>query len=124
MLADSLIKDDAFKKGLNVADLDKTSYIAKAKKQVDDFLKHQASDEADIINKEQKKQVGSEVKQIQPNPGILKQKVFDPWQRELYGVIDDPAYTFLATTGKQAHLTETMKFLNKVETLGTKGRIS
>jgi hypothetical protein len=29
---------------------------------------------------------------------------------------------FLATTGKQAHLTETMKFLNKVETLGTKGK--
>lgn len=124
MLADSLIKDDAFKKGLNVADIDKTSYIAKAKKQVDDFLKHQASDEADIINKEQKKQIGSEIKQIQPNPGILKQKVFDPWQRELYGVIDDPSYTFLATTGKQSHLTETMKFLNKVETLGTKGKIS
>lgn len=124
MLADGLIKDDAFKKGLNVADLDKTSYIEKAKKQVDDFLKRQASDEADIVNKEQTKQIGSEIKQIQPNPGILKQKVFDPWQRELYGVIDDPAYTFLATTGKQAHLTETMKFLNKVESLGTKGKIS
>ena len=124
MLADGLIKDDAFKKGLNVADLDKTSYIEKAKKQVDDFLKRQASDEADIVNKEQTKQIGSEIKQIQPNPGILKQKVFDPWQRELYGVIDDPAYTFLATTGKQAHLTETMKFLNKVQSLGTKGKIS
>ena len=124
MLADNLIKEDAFKKGINVEDIDKTVYVNKAKKQVDDFLKHQASDEANIINKEQKKQIGSEIKQIQPNPGILKEKVLDPWQRELYGVIDDPAYTFLATTGKQAHLTETMKFLNKVETLGTKGKLS
>ena len=124
MLADNLIKEDAFKKGINVEDIDKTIYINKAKKQVDDFLKHQASDEANIINREQKKQIGSEIKQIQPNPGILKERVLDPWQRELYGVIDDPAYTFLATTGKQAHLTETMKFLNKIETLGTKGKIS
>jgi hypothetical protein len=124
MLADNLIKEDAFKKGINVEDIDKTVYINKAKKQVDDFLKHQASDEANIINKEQKKQIGSEIKQIQPNPGILKERVLDPWQRELYGVIDDPSYTFLATTGKQAHLTETMKFLNKIETLGTKGKIS
>jgi hypothetical protein len=124
MLSDNLIKEDAFKKGINAADLDKTIYIDKAKKQVDDFLKHQSSDEANIINREQKKQVGSEIKQIQPNPGILKEKVLDPWQRELYGVINDPAYTFLATTGKQANLTETMKFLNKVESLGTKGKIS
>ena len=123
MLSDNLIKEDAIKKGINAADLDKTIYIDKAKKQVDDFLKHQSSDEANIINREQKKQVGSEIKQVQPNPGILKEKVLDPWQRELYGVINDPAYTFLATTGKQANLTETMKFLSKVESLGTKGKI-
>ena len=52
MLADNLIKEDAFKKSINVEDIDKTVYINKAKKQVDDFLKHQASDEANIINKE------------------------------------------------------------------------
>jgi hypothetical protein len=124
MLADNLIKEDAFKKNINVDNIDKSTYVIKAKRQVDDFLKHQSSDEANIINREQKKQVGSEIKQIQPNAGILKEKVLDPWQRELYGVINDPAYTFLATTGKQANLTETMKFLNKVETLGTKGKIS
>lgn len=129
MLADNLIKEEAFKKGINVEDIDKSIYInkegtGKAQKQVNEFISFQSSDEANIVNKEQTKQVGSEVKQIQPNPGILKEKVFEPWQRELYGVIDDPAYTFLATTGKQAHLTETMKFLNKVETLGTKGKIS
>ena len=124
MLADNLIKEESFKKGINVTDIDKSTYVVKAKKQVDDFLKHQSSDEANIINKEQKKQIGSEIKQIQPNPGILKEKVLDPWQRELYGVINDPAYTFLATTGKQSHLTETMKFLSKIETLGTKGSIS
>jgi hypothetical protein len=123
MLADNLIKEDAFKKNINVDNIDKSTYVIKAKRQVDDFLKHQSSDEANIINREQKKQVGSEIKQVQPNPGILKEKVLDPWQRELYGVINDPAYTFLATTGKQANLTETMKFLNKVESLGTKGKI-
>ena len=129
MLADNLIKEESFKKGINVEDINKSIYInkegtGKAQKQVSAFLKHQSSDEANIINREQKKQVGSEIKQIQPNAGILKEKVLDPWQRELYGVISDPAYTFLATTGKQAHLTETMKFLNKVEALGTKGKIS
>jgi len=129
MLADNLIKEESFKKGINVEDINKSIYInkegtGKAQEQVNAFLKHQSSDEASIINREQKKQVGSEIKQIQPNAGILKEKVLDPWQRELYGVISDPAYTFLATTGKQAHLTETMKFLNKVETLGTKGKIS
>jgi len=129
MLADNLIKEESFKKGINVEDINKSIYInkegtGKAQKQVSAFLKHQSSDEASIINREQKKQVGSEIKQIQPNAGILKEKVLDPWQRELYGVISDPAYTFLATTGKQAHLTETMKFLNKVEALGTKGKIS
>jgi len=129
MLADNLIKEEAFKKGINIEDIDKSIYInregtGKAQEQVKAFLKRQSSNEADIVNKQQKKQVGSETKQIQPNPGILKEKIFDPWQRELYGVISDPAYTFLATTGKQANLTETMKFLNKVETLGTKGKIS
>jgi hypothetical protein len=32
MLADNLIKEDAFKKGINVANIDKSTYVDKAKK--------------------------------------------------------------------------------------------
>jgi len=93
--------------------------------QVQKFLKRQAADEADIVNKQlgKESQIGKEISKIKVDPSILISKVLEPWQQELFGVIKDPTYTFLATIGKQSHLNETIKFMDKITNYGTKAEM-
>ena len=95
-----------------------------SKEEVDRFLKNKSSDEIDIINKQLSKgtEIGKEISQVRVDPSILIPKVLEPWQQELFGVIKDPVYTFLATVGKQSHLNETIKFMDKITKYGTKAQ--
>jgi len=63
--------------------------------------------------------VAKEIEGIQLSTSALKEKVLDPWQRELAGVIKDPSYTFYATQMKLANLNNTMKYLRQLDALGS-----
>ena len=63
--------------------------------------------------------VAKEAEGIKVQTAALKEKILDPWQRELAGVIKDPSYTFYATILKQANLNSTVKYLDDINKLGS-----
>ena len=63
--------------------------------------------------------VAKELEGIQLQTDALKQKILDPWQREIAGVIKDPSYTFYASVMKLSNLNNTMKYLKYVDSLGS-----
>ena len=60
-----------------------------------------------------------EIEGIQLQTDALKEKILEPWQREIAGVIKDPSYTFYATVMKLSNLNNTMKYLRYVDDLGS-----
>ena len=103
--------------------------LAQLNKEVDDqvdyFLRKKTVDEidpqqlknqtGDVINKPDKAQIDN----VTVQDRILTQKVLEPWQREIAGVIKDPSYTFLNTVSKQAHLNYTLKYMDDVLRFGS-----
>ena len=92
-------------------------------KQIDDYLRKEGLDEANVLNKEFKNGVEEvtgrpatleERKAVSLNPSILEPKIAEPWQKELIGQIKDPKYTFHSTISKQAHLLYGTKYLDDV----------
>jgi hypothetical protein len=113
--------------GKNLKDLtgdELTSINEKWKTDLDNLLKTRAKDEVDVSNKtrERELQLGKEINRVNPDPSILIQKVLDPWEQEVFGVVKDPKYTFVSTIGKLANLNYTVKFLDDVEKIGTKAK--
>ena len=120
----------------------------KAVREVDAFLKTRAIDEVDVASKEFKNgaatvtekptpkdieatapkiknkvsdnTVKKEIEGIRVQTDVLKEKILEPWQRELAGVIKDPSYTFYATVMKQANLNSTLKYLSEINQIGSK----
>ena len=120
----------------------------KAVREVDAFLKTRSIDEVDVASKEFKNgaatvtekptpkdieatapkiknkvpdnTVKKEIEGIRVQTDVLKEKILEPWQRELAGVIKDPSYTFYATVMKQANLNSTLKYLNEINQIGSK----
>ena len=120
----------------------------RAVKEVNSFLKTRSIDEVDVASKDFKNgaatvtekptpkdieatapqiknktpdnTVKKEIEGIRVQTDALKEKILEPWQRELAGVIKDPSYTFYATVMKQANLNSTIKFLNEVNQMGSK----
>jgi len=120
----------------------------KAVREVDAFLRTRSIDEVDVASKEFKNgaatvtekptpkdieatapkiknkvpdnTVKKEIEGIRVQTDVLKEKILEPWQRELAGVIKDPSYTFYATIMKQANLNSTIKYLNEINQIGSK----
>ena len=120
----------------------------KAVIEVDAFLKKRAIDEVDVASKDFKNgaatvtekptpkdieatapkvknktpdnTVKKEIEGIRVQTDALREKILDPWQRELAGVIKDPSYTFYATVMKQANLNSSIKYLNEINQIGSK----
>ena len=63
--------------------------------------------------------VAKEIEGIKLQTDALQQKILEPWQRELAGVIKDPSYTFYASVMKLSNLNNTMKYLQYVDELGS-----
>ena len=64
-----------------------------------------------------------EIEAVSLSPDILKERIAEPWQREVLGVVKDPTYTFHATTSRQARLAFGLKYmddLNKQFSSGSK----
>jgi hypothetical protein len=120
----------------------------RAKKEVDSFLKTRSIDEVDVASNEfvngaktvmdnptkkdiiatapqiNQKRIDNTIKKemegIRIQTDALRQKILDPWQREIAGVIKDPSYSFYATVMKQANLNSTIKYLNEIDQIGSK----
>ena len=79
--------------GKNLADLSESELHSINKqfaKDLDNLLKNRAKDEVDLLNKtkERELQIGKEINKVNPDPSILIPKVLDPWQQEVFGVIN------------------------------------
>ena len=123
----------------------------KATKEVNSFLKTRSIDEVNVASEEftngaktvmdnptkkdieatapkikekrMNNTVEKEAEGIRIQTEALKEKILEPWQREIAGVIKDPSYTFYATVMKQANLNSTIKYLNEIDKIGSKSGI-
>ena len=115
------VKDDYFDETIN--------------KELDNFIKGQGLDVEDVMSADFKNGVQSvtgktatrsEIEAVSLSPDILTQRIAEPWQRELLGVVKDPTYTFHATTSRQARLAYGLKYmddLNKAFSSGPNKKI-
>jgi len=115
------IKDDYFNEAIN--------------KQLDDFIQKQGLDVEDVMSPNfkngvqavtEKAATKAEIEAVSLSPDILTQRIAEPWQRELLGVVKDPTYTFHATTSRQARLAYGLKYmddLNKAFSSGPNKKI-
>ena len=115
------VKDDYFDEAIN--------------KQLDDFIQKQGLDVEDVMSPNfkngvqavtEKAATKAEIEAVSLSPDILTQRIAEPWQRELLGVVKDPTYTFHATTSRQARLAYGLKYmddLNKAFSSGPNKKI-
>ena len=89
--------------------------------EVDDYAKRIANDEVDPRDLATSDIGKDELRNIKVTDGILRKKVLEPWQQELFGVIKDPSYTFFATIGKQANLNSTLRYMDDIAKIGSQG---
>jgi len=116
-------------KGEPLSLAEKTRIQDSAKKEVEQFLKIKSIDQVDVMNPSFKSGVDTvidraskqEIEAVRVNPSILNEKVLKPWQEELAGIIKDPRYTFYSTVGKQAHLNYTLRYMDQIDNIGSKG---
>jgi len=101
--------------------IDTETILKEADTEVRDFAKKIANDEVTPydIKKGDVNVSAEELKNVKIDDKILKRQELNAWQRELFGEIKDPSYTFLATVGKQANLNYTLDFLNGVAKKGS-----
>ena len=95
--------------------------------EVNQFLKIKSVDEVDVINLKNEtgdvlnKATKAEVDSVIIKDNVLRNKVLEPWQEELAGLIKDPSYSFYTTVSKQGHLNYTLKYLDDIAKAGSEG---
>ena len=95
--------------------------------EVNQFLKIKSVDEVDVINLKNEtadvlnKATKAEVDSVVIKDNVLRNKVLEPWQEELAGLIKDPSYSFYTTVSKQGHLNYTLKYLDDITKAGSQG---
>ena len=99
--------------------IDSKRLLEEADNEVRDFAKKMANDEVTPYDLAASNVSADELKNIKIDNSILKKKILNPWQEELFGVIKDPSYTFFATVGKQANLNYTLDYLNNIAKKGS-----
>ena len=116
-------------KGQPLSLAEKTRIQDLSRREVEQFLKAKSIDQVDVLDPSFKSGTDTvidrpskqEIESVRVNPSILNEKVLKPWQEELAGIIKDPRYTFYSTVGKQAHLNYTLRYLDEIEKIGSKG---
>jgi len=95
--------------------------------EVNRFLKIKSIDEVDLLNLKNEtgdvlnKATKAEVDSVVIKDSVLRNKVLEPWQEELAGLIKDPSYSFYSTVSKQGHLNYTLKYLDEIGKIGSQG---
>ena len=85
---------------------------------VDDAAKKLANDEVPPMDLAESNVNAKELQGVKIKGSVLEKKVLQPWQEELFGIVRDPTYTFMATTGKLANVNFTADYFNKLAKLG------
>jgi hypothetical protein len=89
--------------------------------EINKFISQQGLDVDDVLAPEFKNGVQAvteapatkaEIEAVSLSPDILKERIAEPWQREVLGVVKDPTYTFHATTSRQARLAFGLKYMD------------
>jgi hypothetical protein len=113
-------KEAAEKISFNSKEFDQIK--VKAVEDVNSYAKKIANDEVTPyeIDGANSNVTNKELKDVKINNQILLKKIANPWQEEVFGVIKDPSYTFLATAGKMANLNFTLDYLDRIFKQGTK----
>ena len=99
--------------------IDSDTILKEADEEVRKFASKIASDEVTPYDLGNSNVSAEELKNVKIDNSILKRKILNPWQEELFGVIKDPSYTFFATVGKQANLNYTLDYLNSIARQGS-----
>ena len=99
--------------------IDSDTILKEADEEVRKFASKIANDEVTPYDLKNSNVGAEDLKNVRIDNSILKNKVLNPWQEELFGVIKDPSYTFFATVGKQANLNYTLDYLNSIARQGS-----
>ena len=110
-------EEQALKEAVPAAEYEKL--VARADTVVDDAAMKIASDEVSPFDLAESNVSANELKGVKIKGSVLEKKVLQPWQEELFGIVRDPTYTFLATTGKLANVNFTADYLNKIAKIGS-----
>ena len=62
----------------------------------------------------------TELEDVKINNEVIRDKVLNPWQEEVFGIIRDPSYSFFSAAGKLANLNFTVDYLNRIYKQGGK----
>ena len=82
------------------------------------YAKKIAADEVTPYKLSESDVSASDLANIKVDDNILDRQKLNEWQKELYGVIKDPSYTYFSTIGKQANLNFTTEYLNRMAQIG------
>jgi hypothetical protein len=84
------------------------------------FAKQVNADEVGPLDINKSNVSKSELEDVRINNEIIRDKVLNPWQEEVFGIIRDPSYSFFSAAGKLANLNFTVDYLNNIYKQGSK----
>ena len=82
------------------------------------YAKKIAADEVTPYKLSESDLSASDIANVKVDDNILDRQKLNEWQKELFGVIKDPSYTYFSTIGKQANLNYTTEYLNRMAQIG------
>ena len=82
------------------------------------YAKKIAADEVTPYKLSESDLSASDIANVKVDDNILDRQKLNEWQKELFGVIRDPSYTYFSTIGKQANLNFTTEYLNRMAQIG------
>jgi hypothetical protein len=88
--------------------------------EINTFANKVAKDEVVPFELDKSDVSSKDLKNVKIENNILKTKLLNAWQEEVYGIIRDPSYNFLASSGKIANLNFTIDYLNQIYKQGSK----
>jgi len=82
------------------------------------YAKKIAADEVTPYKLSESDLSASDIANVKVDDNILDRQKLNEWQKELFGIIKDPSYTYFSTIGKQANLNYTTEYLNRMAQIG------
>ena len=93
--------------------------VKEADETTKNYAKKIAADEVTPFKLKESDLSASDIANVKVDDNILDRQKLKEWQKELYGVIKDPSYTYFSTIGKQANLNFTTEYLNRMAQIGS-----
>ena len=107
-----------FKQEANAITPDLKQLLKEADEVTKNYAKKIAADEVTPYKLSESDLSASDIANVKVDDNILDRQKLNEWQKELFGVIRDPSYTYFSTIGKQANLNYTTEYLNRMAQIG------